>query len=172
MKIIMIQAVAWSILLYFSLASLASGQAIILPQGDSELRKTQEDPAREEAVRDSRLKQQGQGPNYRVEGKPQPGSSGETEAGDRNDLGRQDTGLNDPTVNPGQASGMQSVQGRIVHSDGDTYTVRQLSGPDTKLTIDGSTAGDKKLIPGDVVTGLVTAQGRAVVIHKEVSAKR
>jgi len=171
MTIIMIQVVTWSILLYFSLVPPASGQAIVLPQGDSEFRKTQEDPAPQEAARDSRLKQQGQGPN-RVEGTPQPGASGETEAGDRNNLGRQDTGLSDPTVNSGQASGMQSVQGRIVNSDGDTYTVRQLSGPDTKLTIDRYTAGDKKLVPGDVVTGLVTAQGRVVVIHKEVSAKR
>jgi hypothetical protein len=149
MTIIMRQAVAWSILLCSSQVLPAFGQVIVLPQGAPPLRDTQEDPVRQAAARDSRLKQQGQGSNYRVEGKPQPFAAADT------------------TVNPGQASGMQSVQGRIVKSEGDTHTVRQLSGPDATLTVDDHTAGDKKLVPGDVVTGLVTAQGRAVAIHKE-----
>lgn len=88
-------------------------------------------------------------------------------AEDPDGLTRQDTGLADPSVNPGQASGMQSVQGRIIKSDGNTHIVRQLSCPDTTLTVDARTAGDTKLHPGDIVTGLITPQGRAVAIHKE-----
>jgi hypothetical protein len=168
--IIIIHLLAWSILLYSVQGVPVFGQGIVLPQGDPQSKETKEDPAREEAVRDSRLKQQGQGPNYRVEGTLQGGRS-ESTAGDRGTV-RQDTGIEDPTVNPGQASGMQSIQGRIIKSDGDTHIIRQLGGPDATLTVDDHTAGDKKLHPGDVVTGLITPQGRAVAIHKEASAKQ
>jgi hypothetical protein len=148
--IIIIHLLAWSILLYSVQGVPVFGQGIVLPQGDPQSKETKEDPA--------------------IEGTLQGGRS-ESTAGDRGTV-RQDTGIEDPTVNPGQASGMQSIQGRIIKSDGDTHIIRQLGGPDATLTVDDHTAGDKKLHPGDVVTGLITPQGRAVAIHKEASAKQ
>ena len=142
----------------------ALSQDAILPQGDPRLRGTQ---AEQEDIRDKRLKQQGQGPNYRVEGERQRPTGKADSAGDSNDVARQDTGISDPSVNPGQSAGMQTVQGRIITSNGDTHIVRQLSGMDTTLTVDGRTAGDTDLHPGDIVTGTITSQGRAVAIHKE-----
>jgi hypothetical protein len=149
-------------------AVTALAQEAILPKGDPRLQQSAEERAKREDIRDSRLKQQGQGPNYRVEGEPHP-SPGLGGAPDQNPngLARQDTGLADPSVNPGQAAGMQRVQGRIIQSEADTHVVRQLSGPDTKLVVDARTKGDTDLHPGDVVTGFVTAQGRAVMVHKE-----
>jgi len=145
-----------------------SAQEAILPHGDPRLQESETERASREEMRDSRFKQQGQGSNYRVEGEPQPSAGpGETAGDDPNGLARQDTGLADPSVNPGQASGMQRVQGRIIQSEADTHVVRQLNGPDTRLVVDARTAGDKELQPGDVITGFVTAQGRAVVIKKE-----
>jgi hypothetical protein len=147
----------WSALLVsFAPVVPALSQQAILSQGDPQLETTAEDAARREAIRDSLLKQQ--------ESRP---SASQGESHDPNGFTRQDTGLSDPSVNPGQASGMQSVQGRIIKSEGATHIVRQLSGPDATLMVDARTAGDKDLHPGDVITGLISPQGRAVVIHKE-----
>ena len=143
------------------------GQEAILPQGDPRLRA--EDAAAQKETRDSRMKQQGQGSNYRVDGErpPSAGKSSRQPGTPKNSVTRQDTGIEDPTVNPGQSSGMQTVQGRIITSKGNTHIVRQLSGMDATVIVDGRTAGDKDLHPGDVVTGTITSQGRAVAIHKE-----
>ena len=143
------------------------GQDAILPQGDPRVRA--EDAAAQKETRDSRMKQQGQGSNYRVDGeRPQSASKSAPQPGTpKNSVTRQDTGIEDPTVNPGQSSGMQTVQGRIVTSNGNKHIVRQLSGMDATVIVDGRTAGDKDLHPGDVVTGTITSQGRAVAIHKE-----
>lgn len=150
------------------LTSPVFAQDAILPQGDPRLRSTEEERARQEDIRDSRLKQQGQGSNYHIEGERQPLSGqGDTASGDPNGLARQDTGLADPTVNPGQASGMQRVQGRIVQSEAGRHVVRQLSGGDATLVVDARTAGDTDLQPGDIITGFITPQGRAVAIKKE-----
>ncbi len=148
-----------------TLAPAAYGQEAILPQGDPRLQSSEEEQAQREAARDSRLKQQGQGPNYRIEGEPQPGSPGAT-AGEPLGLSRQDTGIEDPTVNPGQASGMRSVRGRIVQSEAGTHILRDATGGDVTLKVDERTAGDKDLQPGDVITGFVTPEGRAIAIHK------
>ena len=128
-----------------------------------------EDAAAQKETRDSRMKQQGQGSNYRVDGERQQsaGKSAPQPGIPKNNITRQDTGIEDPTVNPGQSSGMQTVQGRIVTSNGNTHIVRQLSGIDATVIVDGRTAGDKDLHPGDVVTGTITSQGRAVAIRKE-----
>lgn len=143
------------------------GQEAILPHGDPRLRGTESDTAAREQLRDSRLKQQGQGSNYRIDGEPQPSAGPGDPTTDQDNLARQDTGMADPSVNPGQAAGMQRVQGRVIQSEADTHVVRQLNGPDATLVVDARTAGDKDLHPGDVITGFVTAQGRAVVIKKE-----
>lgn len=145
----------------------ALGQEAILPHGDPRLRGTESDKAAREQLRDSRLKQQGQGSHYRIEGEPQPSAGPRDPTTDQDNLARQDTGMADPSVNPGQAAGMQRVQGRVIQSEADTHVVRQLNGPDATLVVDARTAGDKDLHPGDVITGFVTAQGRAVVIKKE-----
>jgi hypothetical protein len=144
------------------------GQEPILPHGDPRKQSTEEEQARRDDIRDQRLKQQGQGSNYRIEGEPHPsanaGSSGESTG-----TTRQDTGISDPTVNPGQAAGMKTVQGRIVDSKSDRLIVHQLNGAETTLFVDGETKGDTDLHPGDVVTGVVTPQGRAVTIQKETA---
>jgi hypothetical protein len=161
-----------SALLYAAPIVPAFGQAAILPQGDPRLQETGEEAAKREDIRDSRLKQQGQGSNYRIEGEPQPDTGpGDTAAIDPDpNRSRQHTGMEDPSVNPGQAAGMQRIQGRVIKSESDRHTVRQLSGPDTTLMVDAKTAGDKNLHPGDLITGVVTPQGRAVVIKKEQPA--
>ena len=159
------QALGSAILMLSIHAAPALSQDAILPQGDPRLRETQ---SQQEDIRDKRLKQQGQGPNYRVEGERQrAGGKAKPSTGGSKDVARQDTGIEDPSVNPGQSAGMQTVQGRIITSKGDTHIVRQLTGMDTTLVVDARTAGDTHLQPGDVVTGTITSQGRAVTIHKE-----
>ena len=152
-------------------ATPIGAQDAVLPQGDPRLKSTEDEHAKREDIRDNRLHQQGQGPNYRVEGELQGGSRQAT-AGEPPGPSRQDTGLEDPSVNPGQAAGMKSVQGRIVKSEQNRHTVRQPGGGDTTLVVDGRTAGDTDLHPGDVITGVLTPEGRAVVVQKERGADR
>lgn len=143
------------------------GQDAILPQGDPRARHDAQDAQRRNDIRDKRMKQQGQGSNYRVEGERQASAGpGESGGGESHGMTRQDTGIDDPTVNPGQSSGMRSVRGRVIKSEADTHIIRQPSGDDTTLVVDARTAGDRDLHPGDVITGFVTPQGRAVAIQK------
>lgn len=139
------------------------GQDAVLPHGDPRLR---DDAQRRDEIRDNRLKQQGQGQNYRIEGEPRPSSRSGDAVSDSPGLTRQDTGMEDPSVNPGQSSGMRSVRGRIIKSEADTHIVRQPTGDDTTMVVDARTAGDRDLHPGDVITGIITPQGRAVAIQK------
>jgi hypothetical protein len=142
-----------------------AAQEAILPQGDPRLREEPDEQARAKA-RDKRLKQQGQGEDYRVEGKPQGGKQSST-AGEPNGPSRQDTGIADPSVNPGQASGMRVVRGEVKQATLKTIVVEDVNGKQTTMLVDAATAGDRDIRPGDVVTGTVTAQGRAVALHKE-----
>ena len=80
---------------------------------------------------------------------------------------RQETGIADPSVNPGQASGMRVVRGEVKQATLKTIVVEDANGKEVTLSIDAATAGDRDIRPGDVITGTVTAQGRAVTIHKE-----
>ena len=48
-----------------------------------------------------------------------------------------------------------------------TIVVEDSNGKEATMSIDAATAGDRDIRPGDVITGTVTAQGRAVAIHKE-----
>ncbi|MET0516803.1 MAG: hypothetical protein ABW047_15910 [Nitrospiraceae bacterium] len=80
---------------------------------------------------------------------------------------RQETGIVDPSVNPGQASGMRVVRGEVKQATLKTIVVEDANGKETTMSIDAATAGDRDIRPGDVITGTVTAQGRAVAIHKE-----
>lgn len=140
-------------------------QDAILPQGDPRLRDQSSEQQRGVA-HDRRLKQQGQGEDYRVQGKPQGGKPGPT-AGDPNGSSRQDTGIADPSVNPGQASGMRVVRGEVKQATLKTIVVEDSHGKEVTMSIDAATAGDRDIRPGEVITGTVTPQGRAVAIHKE-----
>jgi len=80
---------------------------------------------------------------------------------------RQETGIADPSVNPGQASGMRVVRGQVKQATLKTIVVEDANGKQSTMSIDAATAGDRDIRPGDVITGTVTAQGRAVAIHKE-----
>lgn len=149
-------------------ASLVLARDAILPQGHPRLQEsdTSEHDRREE-IRKKRLKQQGQGDNYRIEGERQGGTDRSIPDPSTDLGGRQDTGLADPSVNPGQAEGLRSIRGEIVNSQDNTHTVRQKSGEDTILTVDDYTRGDTELRPGDQITSTLTQQGRAVIVTKD-----
>jgi hypothetical protein len=151
--------------------SLVSARDAILPQGDP--RPQQSDAAeqeRREEIRKNRLKQQGQGENYRVEGELQGGSKGPI-IEDSKGHDREGTGIEDPSVNPGQASGLKTVRGRVTKSEEKTITIEQVNGEETILTIDPQTTLNADIHPGDRITGTVTNQGRAVVIQEEGKPK-
>ena len=67
----------------------------------------------------------------------------------------------------GQASGMRIVRGEVKQATLKTIVVEDANGKQAAMSIDAATAGDRDIRPGDVITGTVTAQGRAVAIHKE-----
>ena len=147
-------------------------QDAILPQGDPRLRDDpQQAEQQREEIRDRRMGQQGQGPDYRVEGKPQGGTSGAT-VGEANGRTRQDTGLSDPSVNPGQASGMRVLRGEVKQANPKSIVIEDRQGKETTMSVDAATAGDRDIRPGDFITGTVTTQGRAVAIHKESAPGR
>ena len=143
----------------------ALAQEAILPQGDPRLQDQSGEQQRNDA-RERRLNQQGQGADYRVQGKPQGGRQAPT-AGAPNGPSRQETGIADPSVNPGQASGMRVVRGEVKQATLKTVVVEDSNGKEVTMSIDAATAGDRDIRPGDVITGTMTAQGRAVTIHKE-----
>jgi hypothetical protein len=140
-------------------------QDAILPQGDPRLREQPSEQSQAE-IRDRRLKQQGQGQDYRVDGKPQGGKESATD-GNTNGASRQDTGIADPSVNPGQAAGMRVVRGQVKQATPKTVVVEDSKGKQITISIDASTVGDRDIRPGDAITGTVTAQGRAVALHKD-----
>ena len=142
-------------------------QDAILPHGDPRLH----DPQQREATRDRLLKQHGQGSAYRVEGSRQSGAGAPTD-GDANGRARQNAGLSDPSVNPGQATGMRVLRGEVKQATIKTIVVEERNGKHTTITVDAGTAGDRDVRPGDIITGTITAQGRAVAIHKEAAAER
>jgi hypothetical protein len=90
------------------------------------------------------------------------------------DTKAKDAGLADPTVNPGQASGMRVVRGEVKQANLKTIVIEDSKGKETTMSIDAATAGDRDVRPGDIITGTITGQGRAITIHKEkeVAAER
>ena len=93
-------------------------------------------------------------------------------AGETPGKARQDTGLADPTVNPGQASGMRIVRGEVKQASPKTIVIEDSKGKETTMSVDAGTAGDRDVRPGDIITGTITGQGRAVAIHKEAVTER
>ncbi|QPD04521.1 MAG: hypothetical protein Nkreftii_002295 [Candidatus Nitrospira kreftii] len=147
--------------------SLVLASDTILPQGEPRLQ--QSDAAkqeRREEFRKNRLKQQGQGENYRIEGQLQGGSKGPI-IEDSQGHDREGTGIEDPSVNPGQASGLKTVRGRVTKSEEKTITIEQVNGEETVLTIDPQTTLNADIHLGDRITGTVTNQSRAVIVQKE-----
>jgi len=151
--------------------SFVSAQDAILPQGNPELQKPDAaNQDRREEIRKNRLKQQGQGENYKVEGEFQGGSSGpKVEAKRGHD--REQTGIEDPSVNPGQASGLKTVHGRVLKSEETALTIERSNDKEIVLTIDPQTRFNANIHPGDRITATVTNQGRAVEVQKEGKPK-
>lgn len=151
--------------------SFVSAQDAILPYGDPQLQKSDaEEQARREEIRKNRLKQQGQGEQYRVEGELQGGSEG-PKADPAKGHDRQKTGIEDPTVNPGQASELKTVHGRVLKSEETALTIERLNDKEIVLTIDPQTRFNTNIHPGDRITATVTNQGRAVMVQKEGKSK-
>jgi len=146
-------------------ATSVLAQDAILPQNDPRLNH---DEQAQEAVRNTRMKQQEQGPNYRVEGEMQGGQRQAT-AGEPDGLTRQDTRLSDPSVNPGQATDMEVVQGTVKQANPKLIIVENQHGKSITLFMDATTVGDRDVRPGDLITGRITKQGLAIVIHKETT---
>ena len=80
---------------------------------------------------------------------------------------RQDTGISDPTVNPGQAAGTRTVHGTVLRLQDGGYIVRDGRGQDITVLMDEDTAGDRDISAGDYVETKLTRQGRAIMIRKE-----
>lgn len=99
---------------------------------------------------------------------------GQLAVGDTKAKGSQDAGLTDPTVNSGQASGVRVVRGEVKQANLKTIVIEDSKGKETTMSIDAGTAGDRDVHPGDIITGTITDQGRAITIHKEkeVAAER
>jgi len=151
--------------------SFVSAEEAILPQGDPRLQESDAaEQARREEMRKKRLKQQGQGENYRVEGELQGGSKG-PKTDDAKGHNRQDTGIEDPSVNPGQASGLKTVRGRVLKSEETALTIERPNDKEIVLTIDPLTKFNTSIHPGDRITATVTNQGRAVEVQKEGKPK-
>ncbi|MBK9307939.1 MAG: hypothetical protein IPM58_12845 [Nitrospira sp.] len=154
----------------FWCSSVLAGD-IILPQGNRSLHGADAaDHERREEIRKNRLKQQGQAENYRVEGEMQGGTKGpKTDPAVGHN--RQDTGIEDPSVNPGQSAGLKTIRGRIAKSEANTLHIEQENGTEIVLTIDPQTRVNTELHPGDRITATVTSQGRAAVVQKEGKPK-
>ncbi|HEX6948612.1 MAG TPA: hypothetical protein VF127_03345 [Nitrospira sp.] len=77
----------------------------------------------------------------------------------------------DPGASSGPASGMRVLHGEVKQAGLKTIVIDDGKGKEVTMSIDAATAGDRDIRPGDVITGTVTAQGRAVAIHKDAGAK-
>lgn len=162
-----------------ALTLLSAGPAVhaqpaIIPPEVTQLAATESpsDQSDGDIRAEQRLKQQGQEPHYRVEGVPQPDVN-RVDAEDKARRGpgpgeiRQDTGLADPSVNPGQARRMETIKGMVLRQEGDRYIIAGSGGKEATVLIDADTTGDKALQTGDHIAATVTPQGRAVTITKQ-----
>lgn len=157
------------VVLVHGFPSSVLAQDAILPKGDPRLQTVEQESAREKEARDERLKQQGQGSNYRVDGVRQGKTDKPTNSGEAVSPGN--TGLSDPSVNPGQAAGMKKFRGHVLKSVKNLHTIQLRNGKQTTIEIDASTTGDKDVQVGDRISGKMTPQGRAIIIHIDKSKK-
>ena len=149
--------------------SAVMAQDAILPKGDPRLQTVEQQSTHDKEAHDERLKQQGQGSNYRVDGVRQGGT--DNPASSREAVGQENTGLSDPSVNPGQAAGMKKYRGRILKSEKNVHTIQLRNGKQAKIEIDANTTGDKEVQVGDRISGKMTPQGRAITSHIDKSKK-
>jgi hypothetical protein len=80
---------------------------------------------------------------------------------------RQDTGISDPTVNPGQAAGTRTIHGVVLRLQDRGYVIRDTKGHEVSILIDAETTGDREVSPGDYIETKLTRQGRAIIITKQ-----
>ena len=80
---------------------------------------------------------------------------------------RQETGMSDPTVNPGQAAGTRTVHGVVLRLQDRGYVIRDAKGKELSVFIDEETTGDKEVSPGDYIETTLTRQGRAITMTKQ-----
>lgn len=100
-----------------------------------------------------------------------PGDEREQNTSSKPGLERQDTGLSDPTVNPGQASDTRTVHGLVLRLQDQGYVIRDANGREVSVVIDAETTGDKELSAGDYVETKVAPQGRAITIIKHAQSE-
>ena len=122
---------AFALFFQGSLTSVLAQDAI-LPHGDPRMQTVEQESPRDKETRGQRLKQQGQGSGYRVDGVPQVVAESSSRSGDS--ASQQNTGLSDPTVNPGQSAGMKKFRGRILKSE-NNIPIYKLDGCDIKRLI-------------------------------------
>ena len=145
-------------------------QDAILPHGDPRLQTVEQEASRDKETRGQRLKQQGQGSGYRVDGVPQVVADSSSRSGDS--ASQQNTGLSDPSVNPGQSAGMKKFRGRILKSENNVHTIQLRNGKQATIETDGNTTGDTDLHVGDHISGKMTPQGRAITVHIDKAASK
>lgn len=163
-------ALVWLMGLAFSMflqgiLTAVTAQDAILPQGDTRLQTVEQESPHAREARNERLRQQGEGSSYRVEGVSQL-------VADTGATSQENTGLSDPSVNPGQAAGTKTFRGRVLKSENNIHTIQLRNGKQAKIEIDANTTGDKDVQVGDRISGKLTPQGRAITIHIDKPANK
>src|SRR5688572_26890262 len=79
--------------------------------------------------------------------------SDDTDAGTSHKPGfeRQDTGMSDPTVNPGQTADTRTIHGIVLRLQDRGYVIRDAKGHELSVLIDEETTGDKEVSAGDYI---------------------
>jgi hypothetical protein len=80
---------------------------------------------------------------------------------------RQETGMSDPRVNPGQAAGTRTIHGIVLRLQDRGYVIRDAKGQELSVFVDEETTGDKEVSPGDYLETTLTSQGRAITMTKQ-----
>ena len=163
-------ALVWLMGLAFSMflqgiLTAVTAQDAILPQGGTRLQTVEQESPHAREARNERLRQQGEGSSYRVEGVSQL-------VADTGATSQENTGLSDPSVNPGQAAGTKTFRGRVLKSENNIHTIQLRNGKQAKIEIDANTTGDKDVQVGDRISGKLTPQGRAITIHIDKPANK
>ena len=163
-------ALVWLMGLAFSMflqgiLTAVTAQDAILPQGDTRLQTVEQESPHAREARNERLRQQGEGSSYRVEGVSQL-------VADTGATSQENTGLSDPSVNPGQSAGTKTFRGRVLKSENNIHTIQLRNGKQAKIEIDANTTGDKDVQVGDRISGKLTPQGRAITIHIDKPANK
>jgi hypothetical protein len=96
-----------------------------------------------------------------------PSDDTNTATSHKPDFERQDTGMSDPTINPGQAVGNRTIHGIVLRLQDRGYVIRDAKGHEISVLIDEETTGDKEVSPGDYIETMLTRQGRAITMTKQ-----